>query len=283
MFIIEALVALTFWGIILVAASVISLLGAVTTFKRNGGATAIWIFAALVCFGLAFFQPLSGWAKSYVVATDPFALNWSVLLKDIVVFVAVWMLAGAVTSYFYWLSKTNDIAKLYSERKTIASELVKLLANKRTEMMPEHVPSSTLLAAITKAVALGGISHRSVGSYHGVTYPHDLEGNVFEDRSFRFAGSNTHFDHDGVLVSPGSSVWQEDSAADLHAAVTKVLPPRILQHKADVSGAAFVWPVTLLSLVFADLLRHFFDWVLKFWHRLFDFSAERVFDAHGGV
>lgn len=234
-------------------------------------------FGALVALGFAFSHSLWDYAQGFVTVkhvlppdakpgaspVTTYDVDWVLAAWAVGKFLLFWLVGSAVTAFLYWVSFVRDVkARFLKNLEAITERFT-------TETKTFSSWSERAKTSIGNALALGTYSD-----------------NVFLDDSFRLSVPDTfpsmnsgnwysRLNLEGVANEDGVVVYKELDQLD--AAVAKVLPPRIKHNKLHVTYAATVWPVTLLSLLLADLVRHVWEFLLNFWHQAFDAVSKWAF------
>lgn len=262
----ESIVALGVIGWIAFVVTIVTLLGAVITFKTSrNGLSFGWtvIFVALLIF--TFHEPLLGVAKGFTVLTDKsLIIDWVALSLFATKALSFWVIGAAVTAVLFWLSFVKDVKTAYHDRLEAATLDIKAKFKDW---------STRAQTSVAKGVAIGSGSNNVFGALNFfLPIPSTLRREA--------APSLLNVDWQSLSGDPTPESIDSNSKLDeLDAAIAKVLPPRIKHFKLDVSYAATFWPITLMSLLFSDLLRHILDFILSFWHRALDAASAKVFGA----
>lgn len=201
-----------------------------TTDSNRIGLSFIWFLVAVGLGVFAFFPFVKGWGESVIAAGD-----WSATVATVAKYIGYWLVAGLVVGSFYWISFVRDTRARFDEN---LEQVVKSFAN-----APRPVQ---------KAMAIGLDRYKKLK-------------NIFLDPDYESPFGND-------LVTPADESPEAEAARleRVEKAFNEEVPPRISKFKAEVTYAATVWPVTLVSLVFADLLRHVWNYIQKYWHAFLD-------------
>jgi hypothetical protein len=187
-------------------------------------------FAVAVGLVLFAFFPL---VKSWGVSQFE-AADWGATAVSVAKYIGYWLVAGLVVGSFYWVSFVRDTRARYDEN---------------LEKVTKQFPNSP--RPVQKAIAIGLDRFKSIK-------------NVFLDD-----GYVSPFGND-LVATEETPEAEAERLARVEATFNEEIPPRISKFKAEVTYAATIWPVTLISLVFADLLRHVWNYIQKYWHRFLD-------------
>lgn len=266
MIIIETILALSLLGLIAFSASVFCIFGAAYSFKRDMSTATVWLVIGIVACVVAFFGPAKATFDSVVNGT----FAWGAFALAASKFIGFWILGGLVTAFFYWMSKVKDLKNEWS-RKTEAY---------LSKMQDTNIEAATKLV-IAKLQAfvsvIGNAVPLNLPKEWYVPKPvrvEDETDTTFNRRMYEWE-SRTSVSRMN-LPSGLDSMTQEDREAAMQA-LRRELPPPASKNKAEIVYAGVVWPVTALSLVFADLMRHVIDYMFTFYREFLDNAGKKVF------
>lgn len=262
MFILAAIAELSFLGWLAFAVGTVAVFGSIFTFKTSRPASGVWTLAALAGFIAAFHSGLFDYSKQHFITVTDNSFDWGAAGWALIKFLACWFVGSVVTAFLFWVSFVRDVKLRFVENLERLTDRFKYSStyNAWTERAKD---------VVVKVMALG---HRG--------------DNVFLDSSFKLSLPDSFPDTmrdswELQLTKTAEGSIHEEQLIILEAAVSKFLPPRIKHHKLAVTYAATVWPVTLLSLLLSDLVRHVWEYLLTFWHRALDAVSKKVFGDVG--
>lgn len=306
---IEAIIAMGVIGWALIACAIIALFGSVIKFKSNGGISFVW-FLVFVGLAIAIFKdPLLTYSQAYV---SPEGIRWGKIGSAVLELGLYWLIGGIVTGFFYWLSLVKDVSNEYNARRI--SFLSKLKNGESITGSDKWTERALTVASKVLAVGTHDSSvFKAFGDSGELSVPNELrpilhEADMSLDNMFAAIDwSSTTEDVGPAPVQkavPDSNDWtsarareqatkefkaatiryqfakasvQADMLDKLEASVREILPPRAGSFKAAILYSAVVWPVTALSLIFADMLRHLWDWFFERARAFFDMCSIKTF------
>lgn len=227
----------------------------------------------------------------------------------------IWLVAGIVTGFFYWMSFVKDVSNVYNERRIgvlkkltagdaglAGSEkwsaralavIAKVLAvgyDRNTNVFKEFVATNDVELTVPKELrsfvkdtslpnVLAGIDWSSTIEDLGAAPQMPPAARGVEDWDSRAERERAMKAYDAAILRHtfGKASTQAELLDKLEAAVRELLPPRAGSFKPAILFAAAVWPITALSLIFADMLRHLWDWAFERARAFFDFCSRKAF------
>lgn len=147
----EAIIAMGVIGWALVACAIIALFGSVLKFKSSGGASFVW-FLLFIAFSVALFKdPLLSYSAAYTLPTG--GLHWAAIGAATLKLALIWLVGGAVTGFFYWLSFVKDVSNAYNAARV--SWLAKLKDDQVRADVKTSSWSDRAQTVIAKVLAVG--------------------------------------------------------------------------------------------------------------------------------
>lgn len=310
MILIEAILALTVVGWLLLSAGVVALFGSIYTFKTARMSSFVWTVICITALAFAFHVQLAGFGAGFTSSTPGVkpgevttVINWMAIGIFAAKALGFWVVGAAVTSVFYWFSFVRDVKDRFTTRLEAITERMK----NETRFADW---SDRAKRSVAKAFAIGTRNDNIfLASDFRLSLPQKLTGVddrygqepqlldiVWEPKPEVVQKSATaKLGELATAALKGSEEFAaaEQAAADaetlrcieqadanlskLEDAVGAVLPPRAKHFKADIAYAASVWPITLVSLLIADLLRQIVDLAFTYFRGFLDSVSKLAF------
>lgn len=288
-FLFEAILALPLIATLVLCGGVVAFFGAIYTFKARHAVSFVWTLVALAAIVFAFFPWVASLGSSYMVDGQPNLRAIGVTLLELG---AVWLVGGAVAAVAYWWSFVRDVRNRFIEQLDAVKQRVAVNDNQYKDWSPRS------LALVTKAVALGS-KHDNVFLEYGFELPlpssvtgHNHSSEFLTDSMRdtwnakgapeKSAAKDLVAKVTGSAAEPAFEPSKEEERAErnldrLETALNTVLPPKAKFFKARISYAAAVWPITLVSLLLSDLIRHLVDTVFEYFRGFLDMVSKSAF------
>lgn len=296
----EAILALPLIAMLVLSGGVIAFFGAIYTFKERHLFSFFWTLLAVAAVVYAFFPAVSAFGSGFLLPDH--TLDVRSIGMFALKFGAIWLVFAAVAAVAYWWSFAKDVGNRYREN---LEKVQNMVANDETRFKGW---SERALRLVSKAVALGG-RHRNVflSQSFELNMPAAVTRNLACNEYFSLKDSwNVVIDEEKPKEKTRQQLWAEENGvgtvsvaatpdaareqliADASAAVERnldrlekelqvVLPPKAKFFKAEISYAAAVWPITLISLLVADFIRHLVDVAFEYFRGFLDKVSKSAF------
>lgn len=298
----EAILALPLIATLVLCGGVVALFGAVYTFKLRQGVSFVWTLAALAAIVFAFFPWVASFGKSFMTVDG--AVNMRAIMVTLLELACVWAVGAAVAAVAYWWSFARDVRNRFLKNLERVKEQIALNDSTFSGW------SQRSLSLVSKAQALGSRSDNVFLNYswhlplpHSVTHltnrvdPAVLDSSTFTTWNVDPERVNpkktmgdlvkttlkTSLTSDGDDASTQETLLAEEEQRvaknldHLENALNVALPPKAKFFKGRISYAAAVWPITLVSLLLSDLIRHVVDAVFEYFRGFLDMVSKSAF------
>ena len=296
---IETLFALSAIGLGFFAFGVFGFFCAIYSFKEHQGLSFFWTLACLAGFAFAFQTQLLGFGANFTTSMPvpggppDTVINWGAVWLFALKALGYWLVGAAITSVLFWFSFVRDIKKRFEAR-------LQPILNRMKNESRFAGWSARAKSSVAKAAAIGNCRDNIflVRDYQ-LSIDRDITGRIegiglldviWEPKPVVLAA----FEKLGDLTrKPSEAIAEEQQAVAeyealtiaetnltaLEQAVGEVLPPRAGNFKSyiDITYAATVWPITLVSLLITDFLRHVVDLAFTYFRGFLDSVSKMAF------